>query len=292
LREPRFKYNHRNGVYYHKFGIKNHAFLLNNEVDIFLIRLAPVRILGDAQPLVRRDGPEILEVESYERATATFINTTGQVPDGHMDYLGSLGCGCDYLMHQDGCIIEKERLVCLSSGLVKKGLPLINISEIQSFEMKQDMELNVRITVIDDNRPDAIQRNAGYINSINNIIYDIIPVKIENHYPESIRDLRKENITIGFSDTSRQEGYKFNVIRTTGESLEATMVYVGGISRKEAERVFDDIQSLFEIRSKFKRRVLVYYRHGANYLSISDVQAGIIGHTEEEDGPTIINTQK
>jgi hypothetical protein len=292
LREPRFKHNHSNGAYYHKFGITNHAFLLNKEVDIFLVRLAPVRILGDVQPQVRRDGPEILEVESYERPTGTFTNLTGHVPDGHMHYFGSLNCGCNYLMNEHGCIIEKERLVCLSSGLVKEGLPLLNIPGIQSFEMKQDVELNVRITVIDDNRPDAIQKNSGYIDSINTIIHNIIPVKNENHYPESIRDFRNENITIGFSETSKSEDYKFNVIRTTGQSLEATMVYAGGVSKKDAERIFDNVQSLFEHKSKFKRRVLVYYRHGVGYLSIKDGQAGMIGHTELEDGPTITNTQK
>jgi hypothetical protein len=292
LREPRFNHNHSNGVYYYKFGTTKHAFLLNKETDIFLIRLAPVRILGDVDPQVRRDGPEVLEVESYQRTAGTFTNVTGQVQDGHIPYFGSLNCGCNYLMHGDGCIIEKERLVCLSSGLVKEGLPLVTIPGIQSFEMKQDVELNIRITVIDDNRPDAIQKNSGYISSINTIIHDIIPVKNDNHYPESIRDLRNENIMIGFSATSRNEGYKFNVIRSTGESLEATMVYVGGITRRDAERVFDKIQSLFEFKSKFKRRVLVYYHHGAQYLSVSDEQAGIIGHTEVEDGPTITNTQK
>lgn len=287
LAEPRVRLNHRNGLYYYQFGKTNHAFMLNRSADIFQINTSPIIILKAANPQARRDGPLVMEVEKYEPPNNAFSSVKNSVIDAHITLLTGLQCGCQFLMQPASCIFEKERLVCLSCGQLKKGYSLTDFEGIPTLLMKQDVEPNLRITVDDDVRHESLGVKSSFINSLNILIHDILPKK--QLYPDSIADLINKQIYIGFGPNSRSERFRYNVVSPTGASCKATMVYMDGAPDNEIKASFDIIQEMFDLESTQKRRVVIFYRRGANYHSLSDPNAGNILHTEEKDGANILN---
>lgn len=289
LREPRIKKNHVNGLYYYSFGIKNHAFLFNSSSCIFLMSLTRIIIIGAAAPQARRDGPLVQEVENYDAQSGSFFSSLNNVSDNHIPFLTSLSCGCNFMTQADNCILEKERFVCLTCGQLKAGISVKDLKSLLTLNMKQDTESNLRVTVEDDLRHESQGVKSGYIDSINIIIHDIIPKK--DLYPESIIDLRNDQITIGFSQESKAENYKHNVLKQNGDSARATIIYMNSLATDYIRKIFDNVQSLFDSHNPNKRRVVIFYRRGANIKSWSDPKAGNIAHTDEKDGPNILNTQ-
>jgi hypothetical protein len=138
LSENRIKANHSNGLYYFSFGIKNHAFLLNSFATIFLISQTSILISGVAMPQARRDGPLVIGVKNY--SAGIFVDSFSIVSDDHIHFLGSINCGCNFLMQPTGCVLQKERLICLTCGELKSGLSPTELKSLMTFSMKQDTE--------------------------------------------------------------------------------------------------------------------------------------------------------
>jgi len=288
LSEHRVKTNHLNGLYYFAFGIKHHAFLLNSLAAIFQLLETRMLITGASAPQARRNGPLVLDVEICDTGSGKFSDSKREVADSHIPFLTAAVCGCTFLMNTVACIFEKERLICITCGELKAGLSLVEMKTLLTFNMKQDTEPNLRITIDDDSRAESKGKKLSFINSVNLLVHDIIPNKAI--YPESMLHLTKQNINIGFSKDSKLEKYKHNVIGPNGESKKTTMVIMESASDAEIEKTFDKIQKLFDSDNENKRKVVIFYRRGANYKAYGDPNAGSITHTNERDGANILKT--
>jgi len=61
-----------------------------------------------------RNGPEVMTV--YQFQPDWTLATMAAVSDDHLACLNDLGCQNTFLNDPANCVLEKERLVCLSAG--------------------------------------------------------------------------------------------------------------------------------------------------------------------------------
>ncbi|MCK9401275.1 MAG: hypothetical protein M0Q51_14955 [Bacteroidales bacterium] len=288
LDENRIKYNHSHGLYYFYFGMNKHAFILNSSPIVFNIATPPVDIVNAMPQQSRRDGPELIEVYGFNAVQNDFESLNDGINDLHVDYLNGVGCICNFLISHHNCILEKEKLVCLTSGKINKelGSNWTNILNLFSINIDQETEVNRRITFAEDTHPMSLRQRTEFIDTITELNNNILPNKTV--YPESIADLKAEDLVIGYHINSRADNYKFNILTDTGEGRIATICFMGSMPDDVIEKTFDFLQALFDDDNNNKRRVVVFYRRGNRILSKSDPNAGKITVTSDFDGPTFL----
>ena len=294
LKNPvRIKQNHKNGLYYFFYGVDRHAFILNSQPHVYLIAMPPVHISGVLQPQIRRDGPEILEVSAFDAADNLIRPTV--VPDHHIDYIRGLGCTNVFLLDPDSCIIEKERIACLSSGemLDKVNRQWFEMPNLRSIRINESIEVNCRLTFAEDSQPESRRQRTIYIDAISVLNGEILPNKAL--YPASITDLKTEQITIGYNKIvtpggrrmAAEDDFRYNLINQTGEPVNATVSYIGAADDEKVNHTFDQLQMIFDKDSMNRGRVVVFYKRGRDYRSRSDPDAGNFLETNDYTGPSI-----
>lgn len=287
LANQRIKNNHTHGLYYFNFGIKKHAFLLNSTPVVYSVSTPPVDIANAVAQQIRREGPEVIEAYRFNDAQDGF-EVINAVTDMHFAYLLETGCNCNFLTSHDNCILEKEKLVCLTSGKLNKelGANWSSILNVFSLKLSDDSEINRRITFAEDTYPESLLQRSNYIDTIAELLNTILPDK--SLYPESISNLKKEDLVIGYNAASQNDNYKFNILTATGEKRIATICFIGSMPDGTIKKTFDSLQGMFDNDNNNKRRVVVFYRRGNSILSKSDPEAGDILTTGDFDGPTYL----
>jgi hypothetical protein len=292
-KNPRqIKRNHQRGQYYFYYGVDRHAFIFNSGPNAYLIALPPVDITGVLAPQMRRDGPEVLETFAFDAIGG--ITSLTNVADHHIDYIQGLGCTNQFLNNPDNCVIEKERLVCISSGeMLDKGNRLwFETEHLRSIRMRDTVEVNCRLTFAEDTQPESRQQRAIYIEAVTVLNDQILPNQAL--FPESIADLKAMQLAIGYSlneiDNRRvaeEDGFKYNLIDQNGNPVCATVSYVGTADDDKVNGVFYLLQALFDKESMTRRRVVVFYKRGPVIESKSDPDAGNFLATNDYTGPSI-----
>ncbi len=288
LTEQRIKHNHKHGLYYFYFGLKKHAFLLNSSPTIFHIAIPSVDIVNAMPQQIRREGPELIETCDFNAARNTLEILVNGISDLHVAYLTGVGCTCNFLITHQNCILEKEKLVCLTSGKIDKelGSTWSSIPNIFSIRINEDLEVNRRITFSEDTYPDSLTLRSNYIDTIAELNNSVLPDKAV--YPDSIADLKTDDLVIGYNAESRNDNYKFNILTAAGQKRIATICFMGTMPDGVIEKTFDFLQAMFDKDNNYKRRVVVFYRRGNNIVSRSDPNAGNIAVTSDFEGPTFL----
>ncbi|PKP43154.1 MAG: hypothetical protein CVT93_00805 [Bacteroidetes bacterium HGW-Bacteroidetes-10] len=288
LSPARIKKNHMRGMYYFFYGIKKHAFLLNSTPTVFHVAIPPVDIIYALNQQIRREGPELLETCDFNAARNAIETLPNEISDQHVNYLTGVGCTCNFLITHQNCILEKEKLVCLTSGKIDKelGSTWSNIPNIFSIKINEDSEVNRRITFTEDTYPDSLAQRSNYIDTIAVLNDYVLPDK--DVYPDSIADLKTDELVIGYNADSNADNYKFNVLTITGERRIATICFIGTMPDGVIEKTFDFLQAMFDKDNNHKRRVVVFYKRGNTILSKYDLNAGNIAVTSDFEGPTFL----
>ena len=89
----RIRKNHKLGVYYFLIGPNKHAFILNSTPHAYLLSTPPVSITEGLPEQIKRDGPEITQIYSFDQ-TNNLLPLPG-ISDNHIEYLESVGCSND-----------------------------------------------------------------------------------------------------------------------------------------------------------------------------------------------------
>jgi hypothetical protein len=288
LSPNRIKKNHKHGMYYFFYGTKKHAFLVNSSPTVYHVAMPPVDIVNGLGQQIRREGPELLETCDFNATRNAIVTLQNGIVDQHVAYLLDVGCACSFLITHQNCILEKERLVCLTSGKVDKdlGSTWSDIPNIFSMKINEDSEVNRRITFTEDTYRDSLTQRSNYIDSVAELINDVLPEK--DAYPDSIADLKTDDLVIGYNADSSADNYKFNILTTAGERRIATICFMGTMPDGIIEKTFDFIQAMFDRDNNHKRRVVVFYKRGNTIRSKSDPNAGNIAATSNFEGPTFL----
>jgi len=285
--EQRIKHNHKHGLYYFNLGIKKHAFLLNSSAVVFHIANPSVDIVNAMPQQIMREGPELIETFVLNANRDAFDILDNGITDGHVNYLTGVGCACNFLISDQNCILEKEKLVCLTSGKIDKelGNSWCTISNLFSIKLNENSEVNCRITFTEDTHHESIEFRSKYIDVITVLTNEILPNKAV--YPESIADLKDDDLVIGYNTNSRKDNYKYNLLTAAGVGKVATICFLGSMPEFVINKTFNFLQALFDNDNNNKRRVVVFYKRDNMIISKSDPDAGIISATGDFDGPTI-----
>lgn len=285
LNDSRVNKNHKKGLYYFNNTKGRHTYLLSSSPHLYLIENSPLKIAGGVEPQQRRDGPEVIKV--YEFKQDDFIEVD-IVDDTQASYLNSVGCTNDYLISEDKCVIKKERLVSLSTGRVEGSASWWEIQNVDSFRMKSSNEINNRLTVSRNDDPESLAKRSSYCEAIAEL-EKIIEEK--NILPDNIVDIEDEDLLIGFTENSVNEGYRFNVSNTNGDDVYVTICYIGTATTEQAYEVFVLIRELFyKSDTKDIERVVVYYKQGANILPMTEKIFAKIDDTHDYRDDSILKS--
>lgn len=260
--ENRITQNHKKGMYYFFCKQDTHYFLLSSTPHCFHIENLPVKISAPVGAQIRRDGPEVIHTYCFN-ADGNNLEEIDVIEDGHIEFVRETGCTNAFLLDENNSVLNKERMVCLSTGEVD-GLKMQNWSKAQnllSVIMDPD-EKNKRITV--GRSEFNYKEKTNFIDAINTL-QDIL--SNEENYPDCIIDLKNQDIVIGFTANSYQKYFKQNVITNTGDQKNATVVYVGSATDAKIEKTFVEIRKLFDVNDNERNRVVVYFRRGNTFHS-------------------------
>jgi hypothetical protein len=248
--------NHKKGLYYFNNKKNRHTYLLSSEPHCFLIEIPPVKISNAQQAQIRRDGPEIIETFSFNDLKNSLVSIDN-VNDEHINYINSTGCENQFLLNPNNCVLEKERLVCISTGAVngETGFNWWEIENITSIIMEENLEINGRITVARNLSADSIDRRTKFIDAVNELKV-ILDGKVS--FPDSISDLKGENLILSYYHNSHEDNFRYNITTTDGERKIATIAYVGSLPDPIVDQVYSNLRELFDNRNKDIERVVVF----------------------------------
>lgn len=279
LGKTRVKQNHKAGIYYFSTGPQKHTFILNSSVHLFHINNWSVHITAGQPVQRRRQGPEAISIYALNVPGDGFELLTTEISDGHIEYLQQVQCTNSFLNTTANCILEKEILVCLTSGKLPKSSMAnwFNIPQLFAWQSDEDTEPNNRITFAEDEQPLNLQQRTIYLNAIRELESNIFTKP--DLFPPSIHDLRAEQLRIGYTATASQNGYKFNVCNAEGVEKVATIIFLDHPVERVLADVYSNARALFDNSNRDKERVVVFYRRGNDIHSKFDEQAASITNT-------------
>lgn len=263
--------NHNKGMYFLHLNRNKYVYYLEGYLDLFRIENKPVDISNGVAAQQRREGPEIKNVfifnEDIELVELTSVN------DRHIEFLQERGVENLFLLNPENSIVEKERLINISTGKIIGKLETRwgEIINLHSFNLIESNECNCRMTYLDDNYNDSEQvRN---LNCSNLIDFETI-LSDKSNYPNSIIDLRHQNIFLSYSKNASKYHYKYNLSNENAEIRKATLCYLGNVSTARVNSTYDELQQLFEDGTDGKRRIVVFYKRGNQLHAKFDEDAG------------------
>jgi hypothetical protein len=279
---PRINKNHAQGMYYFYSGKDRHAFLLDSKAHAFLIENTSVHILDGTPAQQRHNGPEVMGTFRLEKDFSW--NVIERVSDGHIDFLNELECKNEFLLDPKNCVMEKERLVCLSSGEIpdKSDLHWADVEKLSSLRFADTTEINNRITVAQDTSAESLNKRSYYAKAITKLEGSIL--KVKDLYPRSLDGLKSKNIRVGYAQLKNDDHkkiieehyYRYNITTVEGEMVSATICFLPLGGRKAASLVYEKLRKLFTKDSMANCRVVVYFETPDGYDCISDINSGSI----------------
>jgi|SRR5690554_5176 len=282
LTARRVNANHKKGLYYFNNKKNRHSYFLSSQPHLFIIENSPLKISEGVNPQQRRDGPEVTNV--YECNNAEFVEID-EVDDTQIEYYQRIACTNEFLCNNIKCVIDKERLVSISSGTINKEKEWWKIENIDSVQMDSRTEINRRITVARNESSESLKHRSLYCEAIAEL-EKIISVK--DSFPPNIEDITDEELKIGFTDDSIDEGYRFNVLNSNGESVFVTICYIGSATEAEAHQTYVSLRKLFsKLETKDIERVVVYYKRGLKIIPMCNASFARITETNDYDDDSI-----
>ena len=261
----RIRHNHKRGLYYFHSGAHRYAFILNSVPHLFRIALPCISSIDVEQVQKRSEGPEVIETYTFNGAQFDIIHT---VDDGLLNFLNGKHCGVPFAIDPNGCVINKERLVCISAGLVE----LKNVEDwylpdkLRSFRLDA-AEICRRFTVHPDNIGDSHLQKRSYLRALTEL-NDVILVN-DDYYPECIESLKGKDIRLGYTNVlvggksqAEIDKYKYNITTPAGDRITATVAFLDYPDNRELNATFEALQALFEPENNNRGRVIVYYTRG------------------------------
>ncbi|MGX9247999.1 hypothetical protein [Flavobacterium sp. I3-2] len=270
--------NHKKGLYFLQILRTKRVYFLNGNVELFKIYNKPVSIDDGQDVQQRREGPTIGNIFIFnEDLNLSEIN---QIEDNHINFLIERGIQNSFLLNTDTSIIDKERLINISTGKVKSKVKdnWSDVIHLNSFILNESDECNNRLTYIEDRYPSSEQVRMINCSNIFELDQNIIPTA--SHYPHSIKHLENKNISLAYADNAQVFNYKYNLVSDNRTIEKATVCYVGSaVSPREVNKVYDALQNLFDEESPGKYTIVVFYKQGNTILNKSNPEAGSITET-------------
>lgn len=278
--------NHKKGFYFLHIIRNRFVYFLNGTIELIKIENKPIDIIEGVAQQRRREGPEAKIVYAFDVGTSDFIEQQS-IDDHHIGFFNQRGITNNFLLNTDNSIVDKERLINISTGKVTGKLEnnWCDVIYLNSFNLKEADECNCRMTYVEDKYPSSETIRA--LNCANLIELDQIILKDKSRYPDSIKDLTYHNIILSYSHNASTYKYKYNLTNENGDIKMATVCYLGNVSANQVKNTYDELQKLFDEGTESKRRIVVFYKIGTKLLYKHDEAAGSIA-TAANDNSSIL----
>jgi len=285
--------NHKLGMYYFYASRNNHVFILNSKPHAYLLENLSVSITEGTPSQRLRNGPEVKEV--YLLQDGSNLATMPTISDCHLECLEELGCENEFLNSQTNCILEKERLVCLTTGtfLSPPTTTWSSPEKLFSFRLKDNTEIIKRLTFAEDKDNESVQQRHQYIEAINVLDKEILPNK--EKYPKSLADLKSFPVFLGYPQDAtgkkeiQRELYRYNLVTEEGKMVNATVCYLGLTSLRNATDTYIALRKLFDRGNMNWQRIVVYYKKGLETKIISHENPASYVNVEEKDPSSFLS---
>jgi len=267
--------NHKKGLYFLQILRNKRVYFLNGNIALFKIENKSVHIDDGVDEQQRREGPTVDDIFQIS-AELDFEEIEG-IPDNHIEFLSSRGVTNTYLLNPNISIVDKERLLNISTGRVrgKEENKWSDVIHLNSFNLNESDECNNRLTYVEDTYPAS--ENVRSINCSNIFELDVNIIPTKENYPHSIKHLADNDLSLAFANDANTFYYKYNVVDKNGHIAKATICYVGSaVSPNIVKKAYDELQNLFDNDSPGKNTIVVFYKQGNDVLNKSNPEAGAI----------------
>lgn len=268
-------HQHNKGFYFFQILRNKRVFFLNGNIELFRIDNKSVSIVDAEDVQQRREGPSARNIYSFNGALN--LDEMDSISDNHIGFLNEKAITNTYLLNPEKTILDKERLLNISTGKVesREKSRWADVIHLNSFKLNESEECNGRLTYTEDTYPASETVRSNNCANIFELDVNIIPNT--ESYPHSIKHLVGNNISLGFAQNANVFDYKYNVVNDNGTIEKATICYVGSAVPIEiVNKAYDELQNLFDEDSPGKNTIVVFYKKGNNFLNKSNPDAGSI----------------
>ncbi|WP_162415277.1 hypothetical protein [Cyclobacterium roseum] len=265
--------NHKKGFYFLHIIRNKFVYFLNGTIELIKIENKPVDIIEGVAQQRRREGPEAKIVYAFDVGTSNFTEQQS-IDDQHIEFFNQRGITNSFLLNADNSIVDKERLINISTGKIigKLENKWCEVLYLNSFNLKEADECNCRMTYVEDTYTSSEMIRTLNCTYLIELDETILPDK--SQYPESIKDLAYHNIILSYSQDASTYKYKYNLTNQNGDTKMATVCYLGNVSASQVKNTYDELQKLFDEGTESKRRIVVFYKNGTDLRSKYDETAG------------------
>jgi hypothetical protein len=260
--DQRFIENHSRGLYYTYKSHSLHTYYLNSNECVFLIANHKPSAGGVHPALFRRTGPEGRKNYIWNITNSEF-DEIATISDEFIGLLDSLHCTNVTLRNLDISVMDKERLINISSGniqTIKWDIRWHTIDKLYTFFL-DDNETIRRLTFSHDEAGDPDRRQ--YIEVIDTINHHILSQPAL--FPVNLSAFINNCTEVMFFYNGTYN-YKFNLV-TNDQKHKATVAYVGRTDVGSAAKTLKKMQNLFEKNDHSRKLVVVWYKIDANTIS-------------------------
>ncbi|MBM9548944.1 hypothetical protein JWG40_18095 [Leptospira sp. 201903074] len=274
--------NHNKGFYFLYQNRNKFVYFLNGNLELIQIQNKSVDINQGVPQQRRRSGPEAIRIYNLNNEMSGFIEQE-TIHDKHIEFFQERGIENHFLLDPINSIVDKERLINISTGLVngKSDNEWHEVIYLNSFNLKEADECNCRMTYVEDTYPASESNRELICTNLSELDQQILPNK--SNYPDSIKDLIHQNILLSYSQDAHIYKYKYNITNDNGEIRKATICYLGNASISKVRRIYDELQKLFEYGTEGKRRIVVFYKIGINLNAEYDKSEGSITNPPKDN---------
>lgn len=267
--------HHNKGFYFLQILRNKRVYFLNGSIELFKIDNKSVSIADAEEVQQRREGPSVSNIYAFDPNLN--LEEVENISDKHIQFLKDNAITNTYLLSNDKSIIDKERLLNISTGRVKgkEKNKWADVIHLDSFKLNESDECNNRLTYIEDTYPSSQVVRSMNCSNIFELDMNIIPTT--EVYPHSIKHLTDNNISLAFAQNATAFSYKYNIVNGNGNIEKATICYVGSAVPIEiVNKAYDELQNLFDEDSPGKNTIVVFYKRGNDILNKSNPDAGSI----------------
>lgn len=268
--------NHKKGLYFLQILRKKRVYILNGKIELFKIFNKPVSIIDGVDAQQIKEGPTVGNIYEFNKDLG--LSEVQVIEDNHINFLIERGVVNAYFLCPDNSIINKERLLNLTTGKVKSKDNWSSVISLNSFILGESDECNNRLTYIEDTYDNSEHIRQINCTSIIELDQNILPNS--DYFPHSIKRLIDKNISLAYAKGADTFNYKYNVTNKDGNLEKATICYIGSaVSPSLINKTYDELQKLFDVESPGKDTIVVFYKQGNTILEKSNPDAASISST-------------
>ncbi len=246
--------NHKKGLYYAFMKPNRHCFYFTPEIEYFYLRIRKPTIGLRPAPANRRRGPELEEIYAYDDQLETFV-IAPITNDGFQDFIDSIQIQSSNLISDDLNILDKERLIALTSGelsKVKRGLNWHTVNMLKSF-LLEDTETIKRYTVTFD--ADGRDYRTSQIGKVEDLNLNVL--SNPDLFPDIIASFKNNCNEVMFLN---RNGINYNYNLVSNDDQIATVAFIGHKSKADAQEMLHKLTKLFPAEDLSNKRIVVWYK--------------------------------